>query len=108
MVTFQSCLDIQLVCSNFPRSEYQSAERVSVRLAARAMQPTPAMLQQHRGQPQPMYLPPHLNHLAFAAIPFMMPPPTMPKRALESEDDSSAPKSKRAKAKAKPAEGNGS
>ncbi|THH01849.1 hypothetical protein EW026_g891 [Hermanssonia centrifuga] len=70
-------------------NEYQSAER------------------QHRGQPQPMYLPPHLNHLAFAAIPFMMPPPTMPKRALESEDDSSAPKSKRAKAKAKPAEGNG-
>ncbi|PSR71835.1 hypothetical protein PHLCEN_2v12336 [Hermanssonia centrifuga] len=75
--------------------------------ASRAMQPTPAMLQQHRGQPQPMYLPPHLNHLAFAAIPFMMPPPTMPKRTLESEDDSSAPKSKRAKAKAKPAEGNG-
>ena len=109
MVIFQSFLDLHLVCSNSSLSAYQSTERVSVRLAARAMHPQ-AMLSQRvpsvpgmspgvQALPQVYLGPPGMF------IPVMMQAPPPPKRQHDSGDDEPAPKKKTRGGKATKADG---
>ena len=55
-----------------------------------------------------MYIPQHLNTVAFAAIPIMMPAQPPPaKRSLEPEDTETQAKTKKARGKGKAPESNG-
>ena len=83
-------------------------ERVSVRLAAQSLQPQMAPQHPMHARAAPIYLPHHLNTLAFAAVPIMMPHPPPTKRSLEPEDNEApASKAKKARGKAKAPESNG-
>ncbi|KIP09215.1 hypothetical protein PHLGIDRAFT_343879 [Phlebiopsis gigantea 11061_1 CR5-6] len=68
------------------------------------------MASQHPMHPRatPIYLPHHLNTLAFAAVPIMMPHPPPAKRSLEPEDNEApVSKAKKPRGKAKASESNG-
>lgn len=68
------------------------------------------LAQQHpaNARAHPLYIPQHMNAVAFAAIPIMLPTQPPPaKRSLEPEDTEAPAKTKKARGKGKASESNG-